>query len=73
MGKRQTTPRRKQPDLFHAEAERLAALPAQKRKEALDVHRRIAGDGRLSDATREHARTVALALEKLVAEIRQKK
>jgi len=71
MSKRQTA--RKQPDLFHAEAERLAGLPARQRKEALDVHRRIADDPQLSEATREHARTVTDALEKLIAEIRTKR
>jgi hypothetical protein len=70
MSKRRTG--RKQRDLFHVEAERLAALPVRDRKAALDVHRRIAEDARLSDATREHARTVADTLEKLIAEIRKK-
>ncbi len=70
MSKRRSD--RKQPDLFHAEAERLAALPARDRKEALDVHRRIADDPRLSEATRDYARTLADTLEKLIAEIRKK-
>ena len=54
------------PDLFRDEAERLAKLPARDRKAALDVHRRIADDARLSEATREHARTVADTLERLI-------
>jgi hypothetical protein len=66
-----TTP--KQPDLFRLEAQRLAQLPARQRKEALDVHRRIADDPRLSEATRNHARHVADTLEKLIAEFRKKK
>ena len=64
--------KRKQPDLMQQEAERLAKLPARERKEALDVHRRIADDPRLSEATREHARYVADTLEKLIAKIRKK-
>lgn len=45
------------------EARRLAALPAAKRAAALDVHRRIAADTRLSPATRNHARRMADELE----------
>ena len=51
------------------EARRLAELPARERKAALDVHRVIADDPRLSQATREHARYVADTLERLIAEI----
>jgi hypothetical protein len=64
--------RPRQPDLFRQEAKRLARLPARQRKEALDVHRRIADDTRLSEATRSHARFVAETLETLVAKIRRK-
>ena len=60
------------PDLFREEARRLAKLPARQRKEALDVHRRIADDPRLSETTRAHARHVADTLEKLIEEIREK-
>jgi hypothetical protein len=62
----------RQPDLFRQEAHRLAKLPARERKEALDVHRRIADDTRLSEATRIHARYVADTLEKMIARIRKK-
>jgi hypothetical protein len=62
---------KRQADLFRQEAERLARLPARQRKEALDVHRRIADDPRLSEATRNHARYVADTLEHLVARIRK--
>jgi hypothetical protein len=58
-----------QPDLFLVEARRLAQLPARQRKEALAVHRRIADDTRLAQATRDHARSVADTLERLIAEI----
>lgn len=54
------------PDLFRDEAERLAKLPARDRKAEIAVHRRIAEDTRLSVATRNHARTVADTLERLV-------
>jgi hypothetical protein len=59
-------------DLFRQEARRLAKLPARERKAALDVHRRIADDAGLSEATRAHACHVADTLEKLIAEIRKK-
>lgn len=63
-----STPRRRRvPDLFKQEAERLAKLSARDRKAALDVHRRIADDARLSDTTREHARHAVESLEKLIA------
>jgi hypothetical protein len=65
--------KRQEPDLFQQEAARLAQLPARQRKEALDVHRRIAEDTRLSETTRAHARFVADTLEKLIAKIRKKK
>jgi hypothetical protein len=68
MNQRKQAP---QPDLFLSEARRLAALPARQRKAALDVHRRIAEDVRLSQATRDHARHVAESLEKLIARIRK--
>ena len=66
-----STPKRnsRQPEAFEQEARRLAELPACGRKEALAVHRRIAEDARLSQATRDHARRVADTLEKLVARI----
>lgn len=54
---------------FRLEAERLAGLSVRDRKAALDVHRRIAGDARLSQPTRDHARTVADTLESLIAQI----
>lgn len=60
-------------DLYWEEAERLAKLPARDRKAALDVHRRIADDTRLSAATRDHARTVLDTLEKLITRIRAKR
>jgi hypothetical protein len=60
---------RRQPDLFEQEAHRLADLSVRERKEALAVHRRIADDAQLSQATRDHARLVADTLEKLVARI----
>lgn len=50
------------------EARRLAALPAGERKAALDVHRRIADDPRLSPVTRAHARRVADELEARISE-----
>lgn len=57
MSKKKSKPR----DLpqLEAEARRLAALPADERAAALDVHRRIAEDSRLSPATRDHAQRVA--------------
>jgi hypothetical protein len=58
----------KHPHLFQQEAERLAKLSARERKEALDVHWRIA-DGDSAQATRDHARLVAEILEALVKEI----
>ena len=58
--------KRREPDVFHQEARRLAQLPACDRKEALAVHRRIANDPRLSGATRDYARHVAETLEKLI-------
>lgn len=64
--------KRRQPDLYRQEAERLAKLPARERKAALDVHCRIADDTRLSETTRTHARTVAETLEKLIAAIIKK-
>lgn len=70
MSKRKTT--RRQPDLLQLEARRLAALPKRDREAALDVHRRIAEDARLSQVTRDHARMVADTLEKLIARIRKK-
>ena len=70
MSKRKKT--RRQLDLFLVEARRLAQLPARQRKEALDVHRRIAEDARLSQASRDHARSVLDTLEKLIARIRKK-
>ena len=56
-------------DLYQQEAERLAALTARERKAAIAVHRRIADDHHLSSATRNHAQTVADALENLIAAI----
>jgi hypothetical protein len=44
--------KRQQPVLYQQEAERLAGLSARDRKAALDVHRRIANDTRLSEVTR---------------------
>lgn len=61
----------RQPDQLEQEARRLAALPARERKAALDVHRRIADDPRLSRATRDHARRVADMLAVLVERIRK--
>ena len=58
--------KRREPGDFHQEARRLAQLPASDRQEALAVHRRIADDPRLSDATRDYARHVAETLEKLI-------
>ncbi|MFO0805087.1 MAG: recombinase family protein [Gemmataceae bacterium] len=49
----------KRPDLYQQEAERLVKLPARDRKAEIAVHRRIADDTRLSETTRDHARTVA--------------
>lgn len=63
---------KRQPDLFREEARRLAQLPVRDREEALDVHRRIADDARLSQATRNHARRVLETLEKLITRIRKK-
>jgi hypothetical protein len=54
---------------FRDEAKRLAGLSARERKAALDVHRRIADDTRLSSATREHARSVLDTLESLISGI----
>lgn len=54
---------------MEAEARRLAALPADERAAALDVHRRIAEDPRLSLATRDHARRVADELERTISGI----
>jgi len=56
-------------DVLRDEARRLATLPARQRHEALAVHRRIADDPRLSSVTREHARTVADTLEKLIEQM----
>lgn len=56
---------------MEAEARRLAALPAGERAAALEVHRRIADDPRLSPATRDHARRVADTLESLVERMRK--
>ena len=59
-------------NLFRDEARRLAKLSARDRKAALDVHRRIADDARLSEATRAYARNVAETLQKLIAKFRKK-
>lgn len=64
---------KKQPELFQQEAARLAKLPARDRKAALEVHRRIADDPRLTDVTRNHARTVAETLERLIHGIMRKR
>ena len=64
---------KRRPDLFRDEAERLSKLPARDREAALDVHRRIADDTRLSDATRQHARAVAETLEQQVKAILKKR
>ena len=61
------------PDLFIQEARRLAQLPARQRNEALAVHRNIAEDARLSQATRDHARYVAETLEALIEKILARK
>jgi len=61
------------PDLFKEEARRLAKLPARQRKEALAVHWHIAEDARLSQATRDHARSVAETLETLIKRILARK
>jgi hypothetical protein len=58
---------------FRDEAKRLAKLAARERKEALDVHWRIADDATLSDVAREYARRVAEALEKELARLKRKK
>lgn len=60
---------RQQRDQLDQEARRLAELTVRERKAALDVHRSIAGDPRLSRATRDYARQVVETLEKLVARI----
>lgn len=57
---------------FRQEARRLSELPARQREESLNVHRRIADDARLSETTRNHARYVADALEKLLKPRRKK-
>jgi hypothetical protein len=57
---------------FREEARRLSEMPTRQREEALDVHRRIADDASLSQATRNHARYVLDTLEKLLKP-RQKK
>jgi hypothetical protein len=72
QGRQAGEPAKGQPDLFRQEARRLAQLSARDRKEALAVHRRIADDPRLSEATRQHARYVADTLEKLIARMRKK-
>lgn len=59
-------------DPIREEAKRLAELPARDREAALDVHRRIANDARLSDATRNHAQTVLAELENLIERLRRK-
>jgi hypothetical protein len=64
---------KRKPDLFRDEAERLAKLPARDREAALDVHRRIADDTRLSETTRQHARAVAETLEARVNAILKKR
>lgn len=64
---------REPPELFQQEAERLAKLPARDREAALDVHRRIADDTRLSETTRQHARAVAETLEEMVNTILKKR
>ena len=58
---------------YRQEAERLAKLPANERKEALAVHWRIADDAALSKATRDHARVVAETLERELARLVGKK
>lgn len=63
----------RQTDPLKQEAKRLAALSARDRKAALDVHRRIADDPKLSDVTRQHARTVLEALETLIERIQNRK
>jgi hypothetical protein len=60
---------RRQPDQFEQEARRLAELPPGERKAALDVHRRIADDARLSQPTRDYARRVADTLETMIARL----
>ena len=71
--KRPEEPERLKPippdDLFRVEAERLAKLTARERKEALAVHKRIADDARLSQATRDHGRLVADTLAALIRDI----
>jgi hypothetical protein len=59
----------RQHDLFRQEARRLAQLPAREREEALAVHRRIADDARLSEATRDYARYVTETLETLIEQL----
>jgi hypothetical protein len=61
------------PNQFKQEARRLADLPAGERRAALDVHRHIAEDARLSQATRDYAQHVADTLEKLVERILNKR
>ena len=72
MGMARPHKKGKRPDLFRQEARRLSKLPASQRKAALDVHRRVADDTRLSEATRQHARQVLDTLEKLIARIRKR-
>jgi len=64
---------RREPDQLEQEARRLVQLPASQRKAALDVHRRIAEDRRLSQPTRDHARHVADALETLIARLQKRR
>jgi hypothetical protein len=71
VGKRKGN--RREPDQVEQEAIRLANLTASERKAALDVHRRIADDPRLSEATRAYARQLADTLEALIARLRKKR
>jgi hypothetical protein len=48
-------------------------LPARQRSKALAVHRDIAEDSRLSQATRDHARYVAETLTTLIEKILARK
>ena len=57
---------------FAAEAERLMQLTVDQREEALAVHRRIAGDATLSEATRDYARYVADSLINELARLARK-
>lgn len=72
MNERTAAMNRRPEDLFRAEAERLAKLPARERKAELAVHWRIAEDAKLLKVTRDYARHVAETLETLIREIRKK-